>query len=325
MDTTSEATPVVDSTENSTPVESGEQVITSESSEEFRDELETAIDEGASDAEIKKMIREYELKVNGKTIKASLDLSDDEEIKKYLQKAHAFNEKAQEASKFKKDYEELDGKHKFTTDKFESVLQQWKKAPSAMFEALGIDKLAFIEQQVEEYLREQEMDPKEKEIRLERQKREELEKRLQSIEDEKRKAKEELDKKNQEESEKQAMNDISNSILSGIETSDILKHLQSDGIISKEDLFNEAVDLMYRNSSEDDIATFETIAPLLEKKYKAVHELSKNRVKKSNVPPVKKVVPLAPNDVKSVSDSVLSKEKSAPAVKKSFSEVMKRR
>ena len=51
--------------------------------------------------------KKYNLKVNGKQEDLELDLSNDEEISKYLQKARAFDTKAQEAAEIKNKWQLL--------------------------------------------------------------------------------------------------------------------------------------------------------------------------------------------------------------------------
>lgn len=79
--------------------------VESENQEEFEQEVAEAIDDGATEEEIKSMVRKYQLKVNGRTLDKEIDLSDDEAIKRELQKSAAFQQTAQEASELKKLYE----------------------------------------------------------------------------------------------------------------------------------------------------------------------------------------------------------------------------
>ncbi|RLF65295.1 MAG: hypothetical protein DRN30_04225, partial [Thermoplasmata archaeon] len=68
---------------------SGDTVVEAESEAELVEEIEGAIEDGASEEEVKDMIREYEIKVNGKTKKVKIDLNNEEEIIKRLQMAEA--------------------------------------------------------------------------------------------------------------------------------------------------------------------------------------------------------------------------------------------
>src|SRR5690554_5823586 len=66
--------------------------------EDLEAQVQEAVENGASKEEIKNMIKEFELKVNGKTVKTKIDLADEEAIKRELQKAYAFNDVSQKYS-----------------------------------------------------------------------------------------------------------------------------------------------------------------------------------------------------------------------------------
>ena len=339
MEIESSESTTVESTDASTaPAESSEiSASASEGGEELQDQIDQALEDGATPEQIEELIEEFELKVNGKTIKATLNLKDKEAIKKELQKAYAFNEASQEAAKYKKDLEKLNGAFKDTTGKFETVLQEWKKTPSKFFEALGMDKYEFINQQIEEHLAEIEMDPKEKELRSERQKREELENRFKKIEEE-RQAKEEAErKKAEQEAYENEIASIEASINQGLSSSTIVKSLIDSNIVDAETMFYEAVDLMTRLQQsvgeESRLIEVEDVLPLLEKKYKTVYDLYSKTVKKPSAPAKpapKKTVPVGPQDVKSTATSAVETTKARQeaqknAPKPSFSSVWKSR
>lgn len=75
-----------------------------ETQEELSNAVDQAVEEGASEKEVRDMIREFELKVNGKKVKKKIDLTDEEALKRELQKAYAFQDKSQEVSELKKLY-----------------------------------------------------------------------------------------------------------------------------------------------------------------------------------------------------------------------------
>jgi hypothetical protein len=76
-----------------------------ESKQELKEQVEEAIEQGASEKEIKDIIEEFELKVNGKTVKKKLNMSDKEAIKKELQLAAAAQPAMQRAKELEKAYE----------------------------------------------------------------------------------------------------------------------------------------------------------------------------------------------------------------------------
>ena len=80
--------------------------IQAETAEELQDEIQEAIDNGASEEEVKSMIKSFELKVNGKTFTKELDLSDEDAVKRELQKAYAGQQAMQKVRELEKSYEQ---------------------------------------------------------------------------------------------------------------------------------------------------------------------------------------------------------------------------
>ena len=92
--------------EESTPVvEESQQELAApvaEIAEDLKDAVEEAIESGASKEEVKSIIKEYQLKVNGKVKNVKVDLSDDNYIKSQLQLAEAARKRMQESAEIKK-------------------------------------------------------------------------------------------------------------------------------------------------------------------------------------------------------------------------------
>ena len=97
--TTPEAveTPVVESAENVTPEASAETI---------ENEVQEAIEDGATQEEVANMIRKYELKVNGKTIEKEIDLSDEAAVIEQLQLAAAGRGAMQNNAELERNFEE---------------------------------------------------------------------------------------------------------------------------------------------------------------------------------------------------------------------------
>lgn len=113
MSEQSQAAPAAESQVESSEVESdvvegAEVEASSEESDqgELEQNIQDAIDAGASEKEIKQMIKEFELKVNGKTVKRKIDLSDENAVKAELQKAYAGQEAMQRARELEKVFEQ---------------------------------------------------------------------------------------------------------------------------------------------------------------------------------------------------------------------------
>lgn len=119
--------------------ESGEisgQEVQSETHEEFEQEVAEAIEDGATEEEIRSMVKKYQLKVNGKTIEREIDLSDDETVRRELQKAAAFQQTAQEAAELKKLYE--------------SEIRRLQSNPWEVLQELGLNPEELNEKYLEE-------------------------------------------------------------------------------------------------------------------------------------------------------------------------------
>lgn len=103
--------------------------------------------------EIQKMMKSYEFKANGKTRKVDIDLNDDESIRKHLEKSFGAQETWEEASKYRKQAEQL--------------VDLLQKDPRALLKnpALGIDVKKLAEQLLDEQLEEAKLTPEQKRIR----------------------------------------------------------------------------------------------------------------------------------------------------------------
>lgn len=185
------------------PVENTEEVVEGlEASEESSDQPEqTPEEQKQQEKEIKKALKSFELKVNGKSKKVDIDLENDEEVKKYLQKAMASDEKFQEAATYKKQAEQL--------------VEMLQKNPLAILKnpALGLDVRKLAEQVLLEQLEDEQKTPEQKKM-------EEYERKLKEYEEEKKRLEDE--KKQQEMSEAMRRNqqELETSMIKALEASD---------------------------------------------------------------------------------------------------------
>lgn len=149
--------------------------IQAETTEELKEEIEGAIEEGASEEDVKEMIREFELKVNGKTVKRKVDLSDEENVKRILQREMAGQQAMQEAAELKKVYaEEID---------------RLKSDPWSVLNELGLDPNELAESRIKDQIEEMKKSPEQlenerirKELEDLRKKNTEAEERAKQIE-----------------------------------------------------------------------------------------------------------------------------------------------
>src|SRR5690606_1378668 len=133
-------------------------------------------DDTPTEKEIKKAIKRYELQVNGRKKAIELDLDNEDEVKRYLSKAMAADEKFQEAAMTRKQAEQL--------------VTLLRENPLAVLKhpELGLDVKALATQILNQELDEMQKSPEQKKLEeMERQlkDREEL---LKKIEEEKRQA-----------------------------------------------------------------------------------------------------------------------------------------
>lgn len=163
--------------EETSPIEASEESyegseVQAETQEEFQQEVAEAIEDGATEEEVRDMVRKFSLKVNGKTIEKEIDLSDEDSLKRELQKAAAFQQTAQEAAELKKMYEsEI---RRLQSNPWE-VLQELGLNPEELNERFLEDRIEHLKKTPEQIEREN----MEKELQQARQRLQEIEKKEQ--------------------------------------------------------------------------------------------------------------------------------------------------
>lgn len=119
--------------------------VQAETAEELEEELKEAAAEGASKEELKQMVKEFSLKVNGKTIKKQLDLNDHDAVLRELQRAHAGQIAMQDKAELEK--------------ALRSQVDEWKNNPWKFFEQMGMDADELAELRIQGKLEEMKKDP----------------------------------------------------------------------------------------------------------------------------------------------------------------------
>lgn len=115
------------------------------SAENLEEVVDDAIEDGASVDEVKDLIKEFQLKVNGKTINKRINLADEEELKKELQLAAAGRHSMQEAAELKKLYSK--------------EIQRLKDDPYAVLSELGLDPDELAESRIQQRIEEMKKSP----------------------------------------------------------------------------------------------------------------------------------------------------------------------
>ena len=163
--------------------------------EELEDAIEEAQEDGASAEEIASMIREFELKVNGKTINKKIDLSDEEAVKRELQKAYAGQQAMQKSAELEKIYAQ--------------EIERLKSDPFSVLEELGLDADELAELHIQQRIEEMKKSPEE--LAREQMQRE-LEEARQKLKEQEERAKEAEFAKMQEEAARALDDEISTAL-----------------------------------------------------------------------------------------------------------------
>jgi hypothetical protein len=186
-----------ESQEAETPVEEagevaeGEEGVQAETEEEFKEEVQDAIEDGATPDEVQDMIKEFELKVNGKSVKKTLDLGDEDAIKAEMQKALVGQQAMQEVAELKKMYE--------------TEIEKMKADPFEFLKEYDLDPDELAENRIKDRIKEMEKSPEERE-------REELRRELEAEREKNRKVEAERKEAELEKLQKEYMLELDNDI-----------------------------------------------------------------------------------------------------------------
>lgn len=162
------------------------------------EEKETAKEEAKTNK------KKYQLKVNNKTKDLEIDLSNDDEVKKYLQRAEAADEKFQEAATLRKQVEQL--------------VSELKKNPLAILKhpELGIDIKALAHQVLNEEIEDMSLTDEQKKIR-------DLESKLKEKEEKEKTLEEQRNAAERAKFEEQAMQDLDDQVSAALSKSNLPK------------------------------------------------------------------------------------------------------
>lgn len=229
----------IDSQGEQQTTESQESTVATEQIASLEADLAEAIEEGASKKEIAQMIKEFELKVNGKTVKKSIDLSNEEEVKKELQKAMAFGDLSQTHSQMVKN--------------LQSKIDSWKKNPDLMFQDLEMDPLDYAERRIQKEVEELKKSPEEK-------KYEEQQRKIMEYEEKERRYKEEQEQQRLEKENQAAYESLRGEIKEAFEGHPGLKYTEKTE--------RRVADMMARYSEKFPDVTASQVIPLVEKEMK---------------------------------------------------------
>jgi hypothetical protein len=241
------------SEENSAPVESQEssegyseesgevsQEGSEGSNEVIQEAVEDALAQGASKKEIQNLIKEYELKINGKTKKVSVDLGNDDFIRNQLQLAEVSRMKMQESADLKKLYEKEVGR--------------LKQDPWAVLKELGLDPDELAELRIQSRIEEMKKSPEQLE-------KENIQRELQEARAEATRLKEERESEQFDKMKEQASIQIESEIESALDAHKTLP--KSRHIVKR---IADSMLWALNNGFED--VSAEDVLPLVEKEWK---------------------------------------------------------
>lgn len=299
-----------------------------ENIETLAEQVQDAVDKGATEKEIKSLIKEFELKVNGKQVKAKIDLSDEEAVKRELQKAYAFNDVSQENAQIKK--------------ALSAKIASWKANPAQMFADLELDATDFAVNHLDREIEESKKTPEQKEAEAKQREVEMKLKRLEELEQREAKLRELLQKQQEEKELQAAEQSLIQEFTQAISKSSILE--PNPETFAKVAQLIQQYTEYYENQGTPREITAEMVIPVLEKREResvkkvavksedAIIEalgeeglkrlLAKYGQKPAQEAPAQ-VKPSIPSQVKPTSPAQVAK-KEEPKRKESFEEVMQR-
>lgn len=220
----------------SAPSEAPQQQSQSSSPAEMQDQVAQAIEQGASPQQVKNMIKEFKLKVNGKEVVKKIDLSDEKALMQELQLSEANKlgmSKARELEKL-----------------FEKEIMRLKSSPWEVLQELGHDPYALSEQKLNEWVEQQKKSPQQ--IEFEKMQKELAEARQRETE-----RKEELERIKYEKLKDQATREIQQDIETALAGNPQLP--KSNKTISR---IVDALDWAYNNGFPE--ATVKDVLKLVE-------------------------------------------------------------
>lgn len=285
-----------------------------ESTEEVAPEEIAAEEAKQEAAAVQELKRKYKLKVGGKEIEEELDLNDNDSITRYLQKAKAFDQKAEELALTRKETQQL--------------LAALKESPAEVLKMLGhdIDDLAY--NHLKTAVEESKKSPEQIELEKAKKQAEEYEKRLKQLEEEKTTSENERLRNEQ-------ANIIQNDILAALKEN-------KESILSVDDpeIVGDVARAMHRLmlAGHEDV-TVQDVLPIVEERYinklrkrlefmddgaieKALGKGVTERLRKKRIQAAKKAE--ATTTAKQIKETGVSpKKEEAPVDKKSYKQFFK--
>lgn len=289
--------------------------VESETQEDFEQEVQQAIDEGASQEEIVNMVKKFQLKVNGKTIEKELDLSDEKTVQRELQMAAAGRQAMQDIASLKKEYE--------------AQLRRLQENPWEVLEEFDLDPDELAEQRIRQKVENLKKTPEQLE-------QERINKELTEAREKLRRYEQEQEAKRQAEEDAKLAQEIENEIIEALDAHQTLP--KSAKTVSRiTDALVWAMDWAEEQGlPQDSVSVNDVISVVEEEMREEIRELMDNademmleeyigkknldRLKAKNKEKIQEKIVEVPNaNVSSTTNSVTKAEKK-PAEKKKASD-----
>lgn len=208
--------------------------------QQLQEAVEDAIANGASEKEVKNLIKEFQLKVNGKVINKKIDLSDENALKNELQLSAAARQAMQETANLKKFYE--------------SEVSRLKQDPFSVLAELGLDPDQLAEMRIQQRIEEMKKSPEQIE-------RERIQAELQAAREEANRLKAEREAEQFEKLKDQAAAQIETEIEQALDSHKTLP--KSRHIVKR-----IADSMLWAINNGYDDVTAEDVMPLVEKEWR---------------------------------------------------------
>jgi hypothetical protein len=212
----------------------------SEGQAQLQEAVEDALANGASEKEVKNLIKEFQLKVNGKIVNKKIDLSDENAIRNELQLSAAARQAMQETANLKKLYE--------------SEIGRLRQDPFSVLAELGLDPDQLAEMRIQQRIEEMKKSPEQVE-------REKIQVELQAAREEARKLKEERESEQFEKLKEQAAVQIESEIEQALDSHKTLP--KSRHIVKR-----IADSMLWAMNNGYDQVTAEDVMPMVEKEWR---------------------------------------------------------
>ena len=208
--------------------------------EALQEVVEDAIASGASEKEVKNLIKEFQLKVNGKMVNKRIDLSDENAVRNELQLSAAARNAMQESANLKKLYE--------------SEVNRLRQDPFSVLAEMGLDPDELAEMRIQQRIDQMKKSPEQVE-------REKIQEELRSAREEANKLKAERESEQFEKLKEQAATQIESEIEQALDAHKTLP--KSRHIVKR-----IADSMLWAMGNGFDNVSAEDVMPLVEKEWR---------------------------------------------------------